>query len=888
MKSIRIKLYILTFLFCQAIDSFSQTLDSTIIISGRIYNQTSGTFEANKTVYLTSSEELSEGEYGGVIKAYSLSNDTGYFELSLPNVSNWFSYSSKLQFAVEQCNGAFSFYPFELTHFSTDNFPGHIIVICDNPANVPNPNINIIPAPSGESGQYVAQINNAPTIDPYFYILSVNNNDLVSYFGIPPFNPVFELPGPGIYRVQLLASYLDEFQNEININESGIYLIADPNELQNVHCFNIINYIIPKNDNNFSAFMQCIAPNASPELTYTWWTGLDTISNSPAFNHSFTTPGAKEVCLTTRIQDNCEFTRCDSTFILDHAALCSAEFSVLYSSFSGLIPNNVSFYYDFPTSYPDADPDPSDTIKITVDGEPYYHAGEASLSNLYMPQPGQHTICVEHIQAMCSNTTCNEIVIPAQPSAPCVANFSFAYVENEIDKIAFYPTTFGDSFTWSFGDGNDGNTVYPQHQYLTSDTFTVCLNSMINGCNTPQTCKQVPSRQNVNCNNEFFSYVYTENRIHFRPPVGFWDPNMQASFAWNFGDGASSTEQFPTHQYETNGNYTICLEISNSELCPSGQTCQEIQLNEEFGILYGTIDSIPQNTNLSDSKVFLYELYQEELFNSLSQLGGQEFYFVLRDSSSINSNNTYRFENVPYGNYTVQFVPGTLVTDTTILPTYLTNKPSWQTSFVIPYSWNLDSMQITNHKVLRLSENLGIGGITGTVLYGIFRLMENIDLTVGNLFLIDQQNNNIVRHIRLNGLETFSMNQLDYGYYKLILDLPGYITEPVPVIIQPTAPFVNVTLNYLEFPDAPFTSIENEIQESSNPFIVFPNPTNGNLLNVNIEFKMNEVSIYSCNGVELKNFKSNPSNKQIELQNFKPGLYQLRIGAQNCRFIVSQ
>jgi PKD repeat protein len=33
---------------------------------------------------------------------------------------------------------------------------------------------------------------------------------------------------------------------------------------------------------------------------------------------------------------------------------------------------------------------------------------------------------------------------------------------------------------------------------------------------------------------------------------------------WNFGDGTTSTEKNPTHEYSTSGNYTVTLIASNS------------------------------------------------------------------------------------------------------------------------------------------------------------------------------------------------------------------------------------------------------------------------------------------------------------------------------------
>jgi PKD repeat protein len=41
------------------------------------------------------------------------------------------------------------------------------------------------------------------------------------------------------------------------------------------------------------------------------------------------------------------------------------------------------------------------------------------------------------------------------------------------------------------------------------------------------------------------------------------------SYYWDFGDGATSTQQYPTHVYSNYGLYDICLTVSDSSNCVS-------------------------------------------------------------------------------------------------------------------------------------------------------------------------------------------------------------------------------------------------------------------------------------------------------------------------------
>lgn len=61
----------------------------------------------------------------------------------------------------------------------------------------------------------------------------------------------------------------------------------------------------------------------------------------------------------------------------------------------------------------------------------------------------------------------------------------------------------------------------------------------------------------------------------------FTDQSINAmSYFWDFGDGATSTEQNPNHAYEMPGTYTVCLTVTNE--CGEVTSCKE--LNTAVGI----------------------------------------------------------------------------------------------------------------------------------------------------------------------------------------------------------------------------------------------------------------------------------------------------------------
>jgi PKD repeat protein len=57
--------------------------------------------------------------------------------------------------------------------------------------------------------------------------------------------------------------------------------------------------------------------------------------------------------------------------------------------------------------------------------------------------------------------------------------------------------------------------------------------------------------------------------------LSFTDGSIDAStWAWNFGDGSTSTLQNPTHSFSMNDTYAVCLTVTNS--CNPHTSCQQI------------------------------------------------------------------------------------------------------------------------------------------------------------------------------------------------------------------------------------------------------------------------------------------------------------------------
>lgn len=119
------------------------------------------------------------------------------------------------------------------------------------------------------------------------------------------------------------------------------------------------------------------------------------------------------------------------------------------------------------------------------------------------------------------------------------------------------------NWAWDFGDGNVGTGQNPSHTYSTVGTFNVVLNATtiygVIGVTHPLTV--IPASATAD-----FYYIPTPPLdIVTGQTVTFVDqslpiiPGATYQWAWDFGDGDTSTNQNPQHAYSDPGTYSVSL-----------------------------------------------------------------------------------------------------------------------------------------------------------------------------------------------------------------------------------------------------------------------------------------------------------------------------------------
>jgi PKD repeat protein len=117
------------------------------------------------------------------------------------------------------------------------------------------------------------------------------------------------------------------------------------------------------------------------------------------------------------------------------------------------------------------------------------------------------------------------------------------------------------SWAWNFGDGTTSNVQSPTHTYNTIGTYTVTLTAS-NAYGSDSETTSIT----VNAVAPVASFSGTPLSGSAPLQVQFTDSsnNNPTSWSWNFGDGQTSTQQNPIHQYSLAGTYTVALTATNS------------------------------------------------------------------------------------------------------------------------------------------------------------------------------------------------------------------------------------------------------------------------------------------------------------------------------------
>lgn len=210
--------------------------------------------------------------------------------------------------------------------------------------------------------------------------------------------------------------------------------------------------------------------------------------------------------------------------------------------------------------------------------------------------------------AFCDSITQNIMVncsSVVSPSNTCTASFS-TYTDSLCVShfINTSDTVNGNNATWYIG----GHWFYNQNQVALSLPNGSCfVKFFVSNPSSNYWCDSLTQIINISCNT---NTVPCQANANFQivadtaNPGNYFAYNYSTgygnlSYLWNFGDGTTSSQQFPTHQYAVPGQYVICLTVSSVQDTTncSDTYCDSSSVQKiASGYLMSQISVIPGNT----------------------------------------------------------------------------------------------------------------------------------------------------------------------------------------------------------------------------------------------------------------------------------------------------
>lgn len=344
-----------------------------------------------------------------------------------------------------------------------------------------------------------------------------------------------------------------------------------------------------------SPFTTTFSSTASGATSYLWDFG-DSTATSTAANptHTYTTDGSYTVTLSVTNSSGCVNTQSFNNYI----TIGGIQASFTYDSLNGCSPL-IDHFRNTSTS----------TLPIT---SYQWFFGDGSSANTQNPTHSYSNAGVFMPMLIITNSAgCKDTAIgfdSIRVGHTLKPDFVATPLIQCVDQqISFFDSTQGvgpqTTFLWEFGDGSTSYLENPNHFYSDTGYFDIKLVVINQGCPSDTVRKKyvhivVPRAQ--------FLYKFS---CSSPTTVSFIDTSEGANtWLWEFGDGSTSTQRNPTHNYSTPGNYNVTLIVSNFSTGCVDSTKQTL--------LVGTPNAVFSATPLTGCAPLIVQFHDSSAFAS--------------------------------------------------------------------------------------------------------------------------------------------------------------------------------------------------------------------------------------------------------------------------------
>ena len=182
----------------------------------------------------------------------------------------------------------------------------------------------------------------------------------------------------------------------------------------------------------------------------------------------------------------------------------------------------------------------------------YTSAGSFTVSLTASNTAGSNSLSRSGYITVTQPLTANFTGTPASGTAPLAVTFT--------DTSTGSPT----AWSWDFGDGTTSTLKNPSHSYTSAGAFTVKLTVTRSSATAAKSAARYITVSSAT--QPLVANFAASPPSGTRPlTVTFTDKSAGSpkSWAWDFGDGNTSTQQNPTHTYTSSGSFSVSLHVVN-------------------------------------------------------------------------------------------------------------------------------------------------------------------------------------------------------------------------------------------------------------------------------------------------------------------------------------
>lgn len=335
-----------------------------------------------------------------------------------------------------------------------------------------------------------------------------------------------------------------------------------------VTCSNVMtrnNYVraapAPSSDFTSSNTSACTAPlnvnftntSSGSAISYQWYFGDGGTSTAVSPSHNYLTPGSYNVTLVGTSANGCVDTQVKPSYVNIGALII------------GFNTSTNSTCTNKPISFTNT--------TLPSSGSSTWSFGDGNFSSNPNPThsytaPGTYTVKLRVNYNTCSDSTTRVVTITPAPAVSFTATNNLSCYVPQV--VNFNNTsTNGASYQWDFGDGGTSTAASPSHNYTAAGQYTVRLIvTSANGC--------VDTLIKTN----YVNLTPLSGYIEFSRPAELGcapvtiGPNAQitsplpiVNYFWDWGDGGTSTGNFPSHTYTSPGIFVVTLTVTTSSGC---------------------------------------------------------------------------------------------------------------------------------------------------------------------------------------------------------------------------------------------------------------------------------------------------------------------------------